>query len=629
MKLKNKLFDLNYIRLSKNKNYLMEPETKSSGGFKSIVHAMGVVFGDIGTSPIYTLSIVFTLTLPTKENIFGILSLIFWTLITLVTIQYAWLAMSLSIRGEGGIIVLKEILTSLLKKGRIVGFVSFLGYIGVSLLIGDGVITPAISILSAVEGLKLIPQLGEISLTTIIVITSIITILLFAIQHRGTDKVAASFGPIMLMWFLSLFFSGFFYLIHIPDIFLALSPHYAIDFFIHNGLPGFFVLSEVILCATGGEALYADMGHLGGKPIRQAWSIVFFALIINYFGQGAYILEHNDTEQVLFKLVSSFSEVLYIPFLILTLLATIIASQAMISAVMSLVFQGINTGIFPLMKIKFTSQKLRSQIYIPAVNKFLLFAVLLMILVFKESHNLAAAYGLAVTATMFISSIFIVTIFYIKKNYSKSAIGFIVLIITGLYLIAVTHKIPYGGYWSIIIAMFVFGVMLLWISGMTKLRRFLRATSLDIFIESFKQIYETGNYIKGEAIFFTKNVNSVSPYILHCMFRTGIIYEKNILVSVETSDKPYGVNLESYQEVTDGLFTARITYGYMESPDLPKLFKQWGFSEKAIFYGAEEIKTSKPFLKIFAILKRLAPNWISFFDFPYNKLHGVVTRIEI
>lgn len=607
----------------------METNSNKSGNFKNIIHAMGVVFGDIGTSPIYTLSIVFTLTIPTKENIFGILSLIFWTLIMLVTVQYAWLAMSLSIRGEGGIIVLKEILTSLLKKGRRVGFITFLGYIGVSLLIGDGVITPAISILSAVEGLKLIPQLSKISLTSIILITSVITILLFAIQHRGTDKVASSFGPIMFLWFLSLFFSGFFYLIHIPDIFLALSPIYAINFFIHNGLPGFFVLSEVILCATGGEALYADMGHLGAKPIRQAWSIVFFALIINYFGQGAYILEHNDTEQVLFKLVSSFSEVLYIPFLILTLLAAIIASQAMISAVMSLVFQGINIGIFPLMRIKFTSQKLRSQIYIPAVNKFLLFAVLLMILVFKESHNLAAAYGLAVTATMFISSVFIVTIFYIKKNYLKSFIGFIVLIITGFYLVAVTHKIPYGGYWSVIIAIFVFGVMMLWINGMTKLRRFLRATSLDIFVESFKQIYETGNYIKGEAIFFTKNITSVSPYILHCMFRTGIIYEKNILVSVETSDKPYGVKLESYEKVTEGLYTARITYGYMESPDLPKLFKQWGFSEKAIFYGAEEIKTSKPLLKIFAILKRLAPNWISFFDFPYNKLHGVVTRIEI
>lgn len=607
----------------------METENNRSFALNNIIHAMGVVFGDIGTSPIYTLSIVFTLTIPSKENIFGILSLILWTLITLVTVQYAWLAMSLSIRGEGGVIVLKEILVSLMKKSRKAGFIAFLGYIGVSLLIGDGVITPAISILSAVEGIRLISQFGHISITTIILITAIITILLFAIQHRGTDKVASSFGPIMFIWFLSLFFSGFFYLIHIPEIFLALSPFYAIEFFIHNGLPGFFVLSEVILCATGGEALYADMGHLGGKPIRQAWSIVFFALIINYFGQGAYILEQGDTKQVLFKLVSSYSEVLYIPFLILTLLATIIASQAIISAVMSLVFQGINTGIFPLMRIKFTSQELHSQIYIPAVNKFLLFAVLLMILIFRESNNLAAAYGLAVTATMFISSIFIVSIFYLKKNYIKSTVGFVVLIIAGLYLIAVTHKIPYGGYWSIIIALFVFSVMILWINGMTKLRRFLRATSLDVFVESFKQIYETGNFIKGEAIFFTKNVNSVSPYILHCMLRTGIIYEKNILVSVETSYQPYGINLESYEKVAEGLYTAKITYGYMESPDLPKLIKQWEFSEKAIFYGAEEIKTRKPLLKIFAVLKRLAPNWISFFDFPYNKLHGVVTRIEI
>lgn len=608
---------------------IMESDKRFFETAKNIIHSMGVVFGDIGTSPIYTLSIVFTLTIPNKENIYGILSLIFWTLVSLVTIQYAWLAMSLSIRGEGGIIVLKEILISLIKKGRKAGFITFLGYIGVSLLIGDGVITPAISILSAVEGLKLIPDLGNISLNTILIITCIITIILFMIQSRGTDKVASSFGPIMLIWFLSLFLSGFFYLIHTPEILIALSPHYAFEFFIHNGIPGFFVLSEVILCATGGEALYADMGHLGRKPIRQAWSVVFFALIINYLGQGAYILEHGDTKQVLFKLVSNFSEILYIPFLILTLFATIIASQAMISAVMSLVFQGINTGIFPLMRIKFTSQKLRSQIYIPAVNKFLLISVLLMIIVFKESNNLAAAYGLAVTATMFISSIFITTIFYKKKNYFKSITAFLVLTVTALYLIAVTHKIPYGGYWSIIIGLFVLGTMILWVNGMTKLRRFLRATSLDIFVESFRQIYETGNFIKGEAIFFTKNVNLVSPYILHCMFRTGIIYEKNILVSVETSDKPFGVSLESFEKVTDGLYTAVITYGYMESPELPKLFRQWGFSEKAIFYGAEEIKTSKLFLKIFAIMKRIAPNWISFFEFPYNKLHGVVTRIEI
>jgi KUP system potassium uptake protein len=371
--------------------------------FKGIVKAMGIVFGDIGTSPIYTLPIIFTLTSPTRVNILGVLSLIFWTLITLVTVQYAWLAMSMSKRGEGGIIVLKEILVSILKKGRRIGVVSFLGYIGVSLLLGDGVITPAISILSAVEGLRLIPGLQSFGTNNIILVTSIITILLFVIQFKGTTKVAISFGPIMLIWFSSLFLSGFLYLIHMPEIFLAFNPYYAIEFFINNGFPGFFILSEVILCATGGEALYADMGHLGAKPIRNAWSFVFFALIINYFGQGAYIIEHNDTHQVLFKLVSNFSEYLYIPFLILTLIATIIASQAMISAVMSLVYQGINIGIFPLMKIKYTSTELRSQIYLPAANWLLLLAVLFMILLFRESANLAAAYGLAVTATMFIS----------------------------------------------------------------------------------------------------------------------------------------------------------------------------------------------------------------------------------
>lgn len=602
--------------------------TKSSPA-KDIVKAMGIVFGDIGTSPIYTLSIIFTLTIPSKENIYGILSLIFWTLITLVTIQYAWLAMSMSTKGEGGIIVLKEILITTLKKGRKVGFVSFLGYIGVSLLLGDGVITPAISILSAVEGLKLIPGMESTGLRTIIIITSAITILLFAIQFKGTSKVALSFGPIMLLWFISLFLSGFFYLIHMPGIFLAFNPLYAIEFFIHNGLPGFFVLSEVILCATGGEALYADMGHLGGKPIRQAWAFVFFALIINYFGQGAYILEHHDTHQVLFKLVSTFSEVFYIPFLILTLFATIIASQAMISAVMSLIFQGINIGIFPLMKIKYTSTQMRSQIYIPSVNWILLFAVLLMIMVFKESANLAAAYGLAVTATMFISSIFIVSILWNRKDFFRMSFALFVLLVTAIYLIAVTHKIPYGGYWSIIIAAFVLMIMGLWIFGMNRLRKFLRSVTLDVFVESFKQIYETGNYVKGEALFFTKDVKVVSPYILHCMFRTGIMYEKNVLVSVENTDVPFGIKLDRYEEVSPGLFVARITYGYMEVPNLPALFKEWKFNEKAIFYGAEEIKTNKFFFKFFILLKKIAPNWVSYFDFPYNKLHGVVTRIEI
>ena len=296
---------------------------------------------------------------------------------------------------------------------------------------------------------------------------------------------------------------------------------------------------------------------------------------------------------------------------------------------MSLIFQGINIGIFPLMKIKYTSTKIRSQIYLPSANWLLLFAVLLMILVFKESSNLAAAYGLAVTATMFISSIFIVSILWHRKEFIKMALAIGVLVIAGIYLVAVTHKIHDGGYWSLIIASVAMVIMLLWIIGMNRIRKFLRSVDLEVFKESFRQIYETGNYVKGEALFFTKNIKIVSPYILHCMFRTGIMYQKNVLVSVENTDKPFGIELDKYEEVTPGLFIASIRYGYMEAPDLPNLFKEWNFNEKVIFYGAEEIKTKKPFLKLFVLLKKIAPNWISYFDFPYNKLHGVVTRIEI
>lgn len=226
---------------------------KDFSSFKDITKSMGLVFGDIGTSPIYTLTIIFALLTPTRNNIMGVLSLVFWTLIILVTIQYAWLAMSLSTKGEGGIIVLKEILTGLLKKGRRYGFATFLGYIGVSLLMGDGVITPAISILSAVEGLELIPGLGHIELKVVILITCIITVLLFSIQYKGTDKVSYLFGSIMIIWFIALFTFGLFEIFSSPRVLMAVNPMYAIDFMLHNGITGFFVLSEVILCATGGK----------------------------------------------------------------------------------------------------------------------------------------------------------------------------------------------------------------------------------------------------------------------------------------------------------------------------------------------------------------------------------------
>ena len=372
-----------------------------------IIKSMGLVFGDIGTSPIYTLTVIFAITKPTQDNVFGILSLIVWTLIILVTVEYSWLAMSLGRKGEGGTIVLKEILVRLLKSGRKVAFIGVLSFLGVSLLLGDGVITPAISILSAVEGMLLIPGLETMHRDTIILIAAIIAIALFIFQYKGTDKVAGAFGPLMVIWFTALTLSGLVSIFTMPEILKAISPHYGFIFLKDHGMSGFFVLSEVILCATGGEALYADMGHLGRRPIIRAWYFVFVALVLNYLGQGAFVINHPKATNLLFGMVQWQTKFLYIPFLILTIIATVIASQALISGVFSIVYQGITTRIMPLMKVDYTSSKLKSQIYIGSVNWSLMIAVIFIMLIFKESGNLAAAYGLAVTGTMFITGMFL------------------------------------------------------------------------------------------------------------------------------------------------------------------------------------------------------------------------------
>ncbi|MDQ7816328.1 MAG: KUP/HAK/KT family potassium transporter [Melioribacteraceae bacterium] len=607
----------------------MTSKDSSPTNFKEIIKAMGLVFGDIGTSPIYTLTVIFLLTPATKENVLGILSLVFWTLIILVTIEYAILAMSLSQKGEGGVIVLKEILNSYLKKGKSVALVALLGYLGVSLLMGDGVITPAISILSAVEGLELIPGIGHIDQNTVIIITIIITILLFSVQSKGTDKVATSFGPIMVVWFSVLFISGIVSLFGNLEILAAASPHFAVNFMLDNGIAAFFVLSEVILCATGGEAIYADMGHLGRDPIRRAWYFVFVALVINYFGQGAFALEHGFNKNILFEMVKHQAEFLYAPFLILTLMATIIASQAMISAMFSLVYQGIRTHMFPLIKVKFTSTHLKSQIYVGLVNWGLLVAVIFIILIFKKSQNLAAAYGLAVMGTMTISSMLMLSIFVIQNRKLKFLMSGFNLLINFIFLAAVFTKIPHGGYWSIVIAAIPFLTIKIWTLGNKAVYRSFRSLPIDTYIESFNQLYDTGKVLPGTALFFTKDLHMIPPYMVHSTIRGSIIYEHNILVSIATMDKPFGLQKLFVPEITEGLSGLEIQSGYMEKVDLIRILKEVDIDSKVMFYGADDIQTKKPWLKIFAFIKRISSNFVQFLELPYQKLHGVITRIEI
>lgn len=605
---------------------MKQHETGSFWG--GIVKSMGLVFGDIGTSPIYTLTVIIALTKPTQENVFGIISLIVWTLMILVNIEYALLAMSLSRKGEGGTIVLREILVRMIKPGRQMVFITFLSYLGVALLLGDGVITPAISILSAVEGTLLIPALSGLSQSVLILVAAIIAVFLFIFQFKGTDKVAKAFGPIMVIWFSALTLSGIISISMFPSILQAVSPHHAISFLSKNGLAGFLVLSEVILCATGGEALYADMGHLGRKPVTRAWYFVFAALVINYLGQGSFILRHPDAKNILFGMVQSQSAALYIPFLVLTIMATIIASQALISGVFSIVYQGITTRILPLLKVDYTSTHLKSQIYIGAVNWILLILVIMIMLIFKKSENLAAAYGLAVTGTMTITGIMMIMIFSRTMKKWKVPIALFVTVIDFAFLIATLHKLPHGAYWALILAALPFAAILIWTNGQRALYKALRPLDMETYLMSYEQIYKKG-HIAGTGLFFVKEWNTIPPYLVHCTIRSNIVYERNVLISLVRTDEPYGLECSLTTALGTGLDAFEVRAGYMEIFDIEQLLKDNGIVEKVIFYGIEDIATGNPFWKVFSTLKKLTPNFVQFNKLPAAKLQGVVTRVEM
>ncbi|MEW6115890.1 MAG: KUP/HAK/KT family potassium transporter [Nitrospirota bacterium] len=603
------------------------PEKESH--VKGIIKSLGLVFGDIGTSPIYTLSVIFLLTKPAEANIIGVLSLIVWTLIILVTIEYAWLAMSLGKKGEGGTIVLKEILVPLLKSGRKAAFVTLLSFIGISLLVGDGVITPAISILSAVEGMLLIPGLEKTGQNTLITIAGLIAIALFAVQRKGTERVAGAFGPLMVVWFASLSLSGIASLVHAPFLLKAINPYYAFKFMADNGIAGFFVLSEVILCATGGEALYADMGHLGRMPIIRAWVFVFTALLLNYFGQGVFLLRHPEAKNVLFEMIFHQASFLYIPFLILSIIATIIASQAMISGMFSIFYQAITTHIMPLFKVDYTSTELRSQIYIGFVNWFLLISVLFIMVRFRASHNLAAAYGLAVTVDMTITGILMTMIFMLRKHRLKAAVALIVVLVDAAYLLSNTYKIPHGGYWSLIIAAVPFSIIMVYTRGQKRLYRSLQPMDLGVFLEKYKEMYNSERSIRGTALFFARDISKIPPYIVQTMFINRIIYTDNIIVSIVRRDDPFGVTGFFKGSYAAGLRAFEIQLGYMEVVEIEEILKEAGIDETVIFYGLEDISTKNIIWKIFALIKKLTPSYVQFHKLPSFKLHGVITRVEM
>jgi KUP system potassium uptake protein len=595
-----------------------------------VIKSLGIVFGDIGTSPIYTFSAIFAFIPTSFENVLGASSLIIWTLIFLVTIQYAWLAMSLAneYHGEGGIIVLRQILMPKLSSRRMSVIVSFLAFVGMSLFIGDGVITPAISILSAVEGLQFIPRLALFTPYTPL-IAIVIACALFAFQRYGTEKISLAFGPIMMLWFIFISTSGIIALLKNPSILHAISPLNGINFLYSHGFIGFLLLAKVILCATGSEALYTDMGHLGRKPILSAWMIVFPALCLIYLGQGAFLLAHPGTKNIFYEMTLAQFAPLYIPILILSIIATVIASQAMISGLFSIVYQAIAMHIIPRFHVEYTSRTMMSQIFIPAVNNFLFIFVLFTIIKFKSAEKLTDAYGIAVTGTMTITAILLTAIFFLKKIYSKAFVAFILIFINAAFLASNVFKIPTGGWWSLMIASIPLTFIVIYAMGQRKLYKMIKFISLAAFIEKMNKLDGKIQRIKGTALFLSNSEEKIPGYILTTMFTNGIVYEENIIVKVETMKTAFGLTTHYKEQIIPGLSVLVIRVGYMEVGNIDKVLTSLNIHPKVIFYGLEDIRTKNPVWQVYMVIKKMTSSFVQFYKFPVNKLHGVVVQVDI
>jgi len=598
--------------------------------FIDIFKPLGIVFGDIGTSPIYTLTIIALLTKPKIEDIYGIVSLIIWTIVIIVSLQYAYLAMRFSIRGEGGKIILGEIAIRNLKNLRMISFILLLIYLGIGFLSGDGIITPAISVLSAVEGIKVISYFQNLDQNIIIAITIVIFIFLFSIQKGGADKIYPLFSPIMLVWFLSLLIVGFIEILKMPNILIALNPLFAIEFIIKNGLLSFIILSEVILAATGGEALYSDMGHIGKERIQKSWFFfVFPSLTFNYLGQGAYLIRNPNSQSVFFEMFKENFPYLYIPFLILTISATIIASQAIITAVFSLFFQASNLGFFPRIRFKHLSKELYGQIYSSFINYTLFVLVVLIVIIFKKTENLGHAYGFSVALTMLITGILLSILHFHRKEWILFFLSIFITICDLLFVLSGTLKIPNGAYIPIVIAVFLIFIIINYTKGQRKVYEKLQPVDFKEFEVMFDNAYENANKIKGTAVFLVRDYQKVPPYVINVMFNQAIIYERNVFLSLVKKDEPFGIKFGFEKELLPGLDLFKIEFGYLEFVNVEEILKESGIDEKVIFYGIEEIVTDKWFYKIFAFIKKISPRFDEFYNFPSNKMHGVISRVII
>jgi len=610
--------------------------------------ALGIVYGDIGTSPLYAMRECFYghHAVPLSQaNVYGVLSLIFWTLVTVVTIKYHVYVIRFDNRGEGGILALLGLIgMSKRRRGAVKAALVIMGVFGAALLYGDGMITPAISVLSAVEGLEVATPFFK---PYVIPITIIILVLLFSFQRRGTAGVGLIFGPITLVWFGILAILGIKGIAMHPSVLWALNPLHAVRFFMQNGLHGFLVLGSVFLVATGGEALYADLGHFGEKPIQIDWfSVAAPALVLHYLGQGALLIERPAAAANPFYLLAP-AWSLY-PLVIIATCATIIASQAIISGAFSLTRQAIQLGYLPRMEIVHTSSAEIGQIYMPTVNWALMVATIVLVIGFGSSSNIAGAYGVAVSTTMIITTILAYVVARDLRGWSRLTAGAITaafLVGDLAFLIANYAKIVAGGWFPLLIAGAVFTVMTTWRRGREILTEKLRDGTLspEVFIQSLR--VRPPIRVPGTAVFMHRNAGAIPSSLLHSLKHYKALHQRVVLLTIESEEVSHVSPAERFtvEDLGEGIHRIRARYGYMEDIDVPALLER--AAEKGLvvppmdttyFLGRETlIVTKRPSgmmrwrEKIFASMMRNAESAATFFRLPPNRVVELGAQIEL
>lgn len=607
--------------------------------------ALGVVFGDIGTSPLYALKESFVGHHPLTvdaAHIYGVLSLVFWTMTLIVTVKYVFIVMRADNHGEGGSMALLALISRKLGETRWTPVIAMLGVLAAALFYGDAIITPAVSVLSAVEGLEVV---NEGFAPFVLPIAIVILIGLFLIQKHGTERVGALFGPVMAVYFLVLAVLGIVNIARHPGIVAIVNPFWAVHFFALDAKLAFLALGSVVLAVTGAEALYADMGHFGRKAISIAWLYVAFpCLLLNYMGQGALLLDQPAAAENPFFLLAP--EWARLPLVILSTLATIIASQAVISGAFSVTQQAVQLGFLPRLKIAHTSASAAGQIYVPMVNWALLLMVVLLVLGFQSSSNLAAAYGIAVTGTMVITTAMMAVLTFSVWRWNRLLAGAVIglfLVVDGAYFLSNATKIPDGGWFPLLVAAVVFIVLTTWSTGRKIMHYYLMegAMNVELFIQSVSHSLKR---VPGTAVFLNSRIEGVPPALLHNVKHNKILHERVIILTVRTEGVPH-LPLTGRAEVSDlgaGFYRVVLRHGFMEEVDIPAAMKAVdgcggpiNVSDTSYFLSRQTlIPSEKPGMaiwreKLFAWMIRNAVTPMDFFKLPTNRVVELGSQVEI